>query len=99
VRHRVLHDMTDKTFLVICVGPAEPAYSCLTAPIMLTRMVRGAADEEAAAIAVKTEVQQEYPGRAFRDFEVIQTTRITLDGGPLGARLVADKPRPDDPTG
>lgn len=100
MRHRVLHDMsalTDRTFLVIAVGPATPAYSCFLAPIMLTQMVRGAADEEAAAIAVKTEVQKEYPGQAFRDFEVIETTRVTLDGGPLAPRdplaLVKDKPR------
>jgi hypothetical protein len=84
--------MTDKTFLVIAVGDPVPVYSCFIGAALLSRVVRGAPNEKAAALAVKTELQNEYPGQAFREFAVIETTRIRLDGGPLGAHLVAEGP-------
>ena len=85
--------MTDKTHLVIAVGERVPAYSCFIAPVRQVRVVRGAVDEEDAALAVKGQLASEFPGAVFREFDVVETTRVVLDGGPLGACLVADGPR------
>lgn len=90
--------LTDRTFLVVALGMPVPAYSCFVRWPVAHIHVQGAADEEAAAKAAKSDLARLGYQPAYA-FDVIETTRITLDGGPLGAHLVADKPRPDNPTG